>query len=111
MGAPHGQLFYMFFNMKKTMECNVVNEHPLKLWHERLGHVNSKMVREAEKTGAVNGMKIKGTVDGFVCETCVLGKQSRKTHPSNKLERQMKTGEMIHSDVCGPVSVESPRGS
>ena len=49
--------------------------------------------------------------DNFFCESCMMGKQARKPHTSVKHTSNFKAGEKIHTDFCGPVSVESPRGS
>ena len=40
-----------------------------------------------------------------------MGKQAPKPHTSVNYTRNFKPGEKIHTDVCGPVNVESPRGS
>lgn len=49
--------------------------------------------------------------DDFFCDTCHLGKQSRKPHYTSSSVRVSKPGEIIHSDVCGPMNIESPSGS
>lgn len=45
------------------------------------------------------------------CEGCVYGKQSRNTFPINKSWRASTCLELIHVDVCGPMSIESFGGS
>ena len=65
----------------------------------------------------VEGMD--GKVDGngqgkekdSVCEACVLGKQHRSPYPRGFAERATEPFELIHSDVCGPMSVSSFGGS
>lgn len=108
--ARYGHLFRMLFEVRRPEECNIAQENSLKLWHERLGHINVTSVKETKEAGAVDGMKIQNESE-FFCEVCVIGKQVQKSHHSNKREKISAPGEMIHSDVCGPVNVESPRGS
>lgn len=62
----------MLFDVKKPEECNLMQQESLKLWHERLGRINVKSIRETEEAGAVGGMKIKAGND-FFCEACVMG--------------------------------------
>ena len=49
--------------------------------------------------------------EDFQCEACIMGKRPRKSHKTVKHEGNFKPGEKIHTDVCGPINVESPRGS
>ncbi|KMQ86626.1 copia protein [Lasius niger] len=65
-GVRYGYLFRMLFNVKKPEECNVAQQESLKLWHERLGHINVKSIKETEEAGAVNGMKIEAGTDFFL---------------------------------------------
>lgn len=47
-------------------------------------------------------------IDGLdFCEGCVYGKQSRNSFPVNKAWRASNYLELVHADVCGPMSVES----
>ena len=77
----------------------------LQLWHERLGHQNKKHVRQFLKQ---QGISVDLDEDQF-CEGCVFGKQHRKHYGSRK-ERASKPGELIHTDVCGPMQVRSIGG-
>ena len=44
------------------------------------------------------------------CETCQFGKQTRNPFPKEAV-RSKKALELIHSDVCGPMPVNSVGGS
>ena len=56
---------------------------------------------------------LKTPCNDFACETCVTSKQTRKPHVSLNHGRgtQFDRGEKIHTDVCGPINIESPRGT
>lgn len=111
VGVRYGNLYRMLFKVKDP-ECNITTVPTLKLRHERMGHININSVKETEKVNAVEGLKFKTDKnEDFFCEPCTLGKQTRKPHKTVIKNRNFKPGEMIHTDVCGPVNTESPRGS
>lgn len=45
------------------------------------------------------------------CEGCVYGKQSRCSFPVNNSWKASECLELVHTDLCGPISVESLVGS
>ena len=45
------------------------------------------------------------------CEACVLGKMQKKPLPKQSQHRETKPYEIVHSDVCGPMQVESQGNS
>ncbi|CAL1681040.1 unnamed protein product [Lasius platythorax] len=106
-------VFRMFF---KTSEVNcAVNEvnlstASLRVWHERLGHVNNNTVRDMVNKGVVKGMKLRNAQD-FFCQACQMGKLHRSSFDSTEEKKKRLPGDFIHSDVCGPMSVESIRGA
>lgn len=109
-GVRKNKLWIMNFRIKPTDECFFVKKETLRLWHERFGHVNLRALRDAQKHKTVNGLSFESDED-FFCEKCQLGKQTRKPHHTSQRVKVNKIGEMIHTDVCGPMNVESPRGS
>ncbi|KAJ9546656.1 hypothetical protein OSB04_019199 [Centaurea solstitialis] len=69
------------------------------LWHCRLGHINKKHISKLQADGI-----LKSTNDSFdKCEACLLGKMT-KTPFKGKPERAIELLEVIHTDVCGPLS-------
>ena len=115
IGVRYKTLFRMLFKVKIPIECNVAdlrinsNSEKLKLWHERMAHVNICAVKNTCKNLELCELKT-GSLD-FFCEACIMGKQSRKPHTSSNRVSSFGPGEKIHTDVCGPVNIESPRGS
>lgn len=47
------------------------------------------------------------TVPSQICEECVVGKQHRTEFPKEKSWRAETALELIHSDICGPISPTS----
>ena len=111
-GVRHKGLFKMLFDIKIPAQCNVVEskQNSLKLWHERMGHINVKAIVDTTKE-FMNKNFEQSDVKNFQCETCILGKQSRQPHKTVNHDYDFKPGEKIHTDVCGPINVEPPRGS
>lgn len=97
-----------------TIEVNIATnkEESLDLWHARLGHANKKIVSEMAKNDNIIGMQCdKSHVPAQArCEACILGKQCRKTFPAS-MTRANKPGELVHVDICGPMSTPSIGGS
>lgn len=111
-GIPHGPLFRMCFKVRVPVECNTAkladNQGKLKLWHERMGHVNVRAVKHTCELLDCGTVESENVVNRFFCEGCVMGKQSRRPHPSIRVESNYGPGEKIHTDVCGPVNISSP---
>lgn len=77
--------------------ANAIEHRDPVLWHRRLGHMNFAAL------GSLLNMKVKRDMQ---CVVCSMGKQARK--PFNDIgTRAGGILDLIHSDVCGPMSVQS----
>ena len=47
------------------------------------------------------------TASSQVCEECVVNKQHRNQFPQGKSWRAKKALELVHSDICGPITPHS----
>jgi len=99
----------MSFRTVVNPEANVVSLGDLKLWHERLGHVNVKSLREMIKKNLVEGVKM-SDVNNFFCEGCQYGKQYKLPFSSTE-RRKTVTGELIYCDLGGPMNTLSESGA
>jgi hypothetical protein len=71
------------------------------LWHARLGHISFKTLQQ------LNGMALgvpEILQENKVCEACMVGKQTRKPFPNKASFRATQTLELVHGDLCGPIS-------
>ena len=94
----------------KTHETKKVeNEspHELDLWHQRLGHINENQVLQTVKNSLIKGINFSENDKLKVCEGCVEGKMSRKPFQSLGGIKTTRKLQLVHSDVCGPMSVQS----
>lgn len=108
--VSHGiNLYRVLIQSVSRTETNTAVESSIRLWHERLGHANIKILQEMNKEGLINIGRF-SPKDKFFCEACQLGKQHR--HPFNDSQpRNTKPSELIYSDVDGPMQNESIGGS
>ena len=80
------------------------------IWHNRLGHVGLSTVQDTIRKGSVKGLALEVKAGSSSrCEWCLEGKQTRLSlrERSNEATR---AGDIIHSDVCGPMPVSSTSG-
>lgn len=85
---------------------------PISTWHHRLGHVSTKVIREMEAMKMVEDLVISpGSDPEGVCPGCAYGKLHRLPFPTGGRTRGQNVGDLIHSDVCGPMSKTSPGGA
>lgn len=105
-------LYRMFFRAPSQDNRNETNiaAIDLKIWHERLGHIHKRALHELVNRELVNGVNLKNIKD-FFCESCQFGKLHKLPFKTETERRATKPGQFIHSDVCGPVPVQSPGGA
>lgn len=97
-------------NVNDVKNCSLVaKSDDAKLWHLRYRHLNEKGLQLLSKKNMVVGLPKLGTLS--FCEGCVYGKHSRNSFPGNKSYRASNCLEIVHADLCGPMSVESTGGS
>ncbi|KMQ87289.1 integrase core domain protein [Lasius niger] len=102
------RMFFRVSNPHMTPEANISTS--LKRWHERLGHVNQRMIRDMVNNGAIDGVKLRDVKD-FFCDACQLGKSHKLPFKNTSDRVRYGPGEFIHSDVCGPLPEPSIGGA
>lgn len=73
------------------------------IWHARLGHLGLDTMRSMinkEVVGGIPNME----VEKKTCTSCLLGKQIRKSFPKTATYRASHALELIHADLCGPIT-------
>ena len=76
------------------------------MWHCRLGHIGIKHLKKLHSDGLLKSLDF-ASLD--TCEPCLLGKMT-KTPFSDVMERASDLLWIIHTDVCGPMSVSTRNG-
>lgn len=80
------------------------------IWHGRLGHADIYSIDRLFRSGAVLGFGRVTPSQFQDCSGFFEGKQSRERLHMNNFRARF-AGDVIHSDVCGPMSSESLGGS
>ena len=97
------------YKLKVHQDTTLVHEttNPSELWHRRLADVNYKELPHVNKV--VAGLQDLTINHASICKGCAKGKNIK--NPFLKSETKTKgTLELIHSDVCGPMSSTSLSG-
>lgn len=102
-------IYRMFFRSAKRIEASI-SGCSIKLWHERLGHVNQRSIKEMAEKGLIKGIKL-SEIDKLFCEACPITKSHIRSFKKLDPSTPPKPGEFFHSDVCGPMPVKSIGGS
>jgi len=98
------QLYVLNFLQRKALSAGS-SENNKKLWHNRLGHLSYESIKTLSVQ--VDGMKLDAsTIPSEKCSDCVESKQSQLPYNQSR-KRATRPLELIHSDLCGPITPES----
>lgn len=78
-------------------------------WHDRFGHLNFPALRKMAREGMVRGLPELEQTDQL-CEGCLAGKQRRTPFPEQGQLRAERALELVHGDLCGPITPATPGG-
>ena len=76
------------------------------LWHCRLGYINEKRISKLHQVGVLNSFDFESY---DTCESCLLGKMTKDPFTRHS-ERANELLDLIHTDVCGPLSSDARGG-
>ena len=76
------------------------------LWHYRLGHINKNRMNKLIKEGLLDDCDCESLP---TCKSCLLEKMTKSPF-TEKGERASDILGLIHTDVCGPMSVSARGG-
>ena len=92
----------MYTSSKHPRLKNISN---LYLWHCRLGHVNQSGINKMRGEGL---LEVSDSDSLPTCESCLLGKMTKSPF-TKKGERATELLSLIHTDVCGPMTISAKR--
>jgi hypothetical protein len=79
-------------------------------WHQRFGHIHFAALRKTGREELVRGLPVIDQVDQ-VCDACLAGKQKRVPFPQKALWRSTEPLQLLHGDICGPITPATPSGN
>ena len=100
-------------NLDDAPICNISAKRPRPndlsptyMWHCRLGHISENRMKKLHSDGLLTSFDFESYE---TCEACLLGKMTKA--PFTGLpERTLDLLELIHTDVCGPMSTTARGG-
>jgi transposase InsO family protein len=79
------------------------------LWHARYGHLNFRLLRELGVKEMVEEIPLIQHGEQ-VCDGCALGKHHRAPFPRASAYQAERGLELVHGDLCGPITPATPGG-
>ena len=76
------------------------------LWHCRLGHINKNRINRLTQEEI---LEVSDCESLPTCESCLLGKMTKSPF-TRKGERATELLSLVHTDVCGPMSISARGG-
>ena len=81
------------------------------VWHRRFGHLGARNLQKLAKEKLVDGFDYDVSKEINFCESCTEGKQHRQKFPASSGSTTEKPLDLVHSDVCGKINVQSLSGA
>jgi hypothetical protein len=78
-------------------------------WHKRFMYLHFEALKRLSAKGMVRGLPRLDHVELF-CDVCVLTKQMRLPFPQQSSFQAKEQLELMHGDLCGPVTPATPGG-
>ena len=83
----------------------------LATWHRRFAHTSLKTIIKMARSGIVEGLDLASTeTPSEPCPGCQYGKHQRSPFPIGR-KRATYSGQLIHSDICGPMEKATTGGA
>jgi hypothetical protein len=100
-------------NLDDSPICNISAKRsrpndlsPTYIWHCRLGHISEKCMNKLHNDGLLTSFDFESYE---TCEACLLGKMTKMPF-LGFIERASDLLELIHTNVCGPMSTAARGG-
>jgi transposase InsO family protein len=103
------RLYVLHLDMDRPVCLAAQGMSPAWRWHSRYGHLNFHGLKRLSEGALVKRLPHVDHVDQ-VCDSCLAGKQRRATFPTVAKFRAEEKLELVHRDLCGPVTPATPGG-
>ncbi|KAK8936121.1 hypothetical protein KSP39_PZI013254 [Platanthera zijinensis] len=107
-GYRDSGLYYMEGRPEAAQANSVRDETSTSLWHRRLAHISQKGLGCLAKKKLISDIS---DVHLERCDHCMAGKQNRVSFHSHTSTRRSEPLELVHTDVCGPLKVQTRGGA
>lgn len=100
------RLYKVIMEIVDTKCLQLVGSNEATTWHARLGHIGDVSIKTMIRKELVVGLT-NITINKDTCASCLLGKQARRSFPQATTYRISKLLELIHGDLCGPITLST----
>jgi hypothetical protein len=109
IGTRHVRLYeFLFQPVRALIHSTSSSDDLCEIWHRRMAHLHHGALRVLREM--VTGVPDFSSEHHELCKGCTLGKYTKTAFPSSD-SRAAGILDLIHSDVCGPMSSASLTGS
>jgi hypothetical protein len=105
MGVREEKVYKLQFQLGRALISTTTNMG--ELWHMRMVHIHFGALGHLRH--AITGFPKFTTERHDPCKGCAMGKYGQRPFPLSEY-RSKGVLDLIHSDICGPMSVESLSG-
>ena len=110
----HGKLYKL--NSEPQAKCcfgsTDKKDDSLSMWQARFGHLNYDYLKMLDSKSLVKGLSFnQNEIFDRICQGCACGKQHRLPFPKKSHHKCKQPLELIHTDVYGPMPINSVGGS
>ena len=105
IGIRDGGLYRLTAKLLKALVHDIISL--IELWHKRLAHLHYRALPTLRKVSI--GLPKFGDQHSGVCRGCALGKNDKRPFQSSN-SKAKGILDLIHSDLCGPMSIDSLSG-
>lgn len=103
------RLYVVRLEIARPVSLAAQHEDAAWRWHARLGHQNFQALQMMGRDQLVVGLPLLDHVEQL-CDACLAGKQRRASFPQKVQYRATEQLELVHADLCGPISPETSGG-
>ena len=93
--------------MTLPIQANTACLPTIDLWHHRLAHLSHQTLKTLLPQSAYSGVR---SIEALHCDICIKSKHQRKIQ-RQAAPRATRPFELLHSDLCGPISPELASGA
>jgi hypothetical protein len=79
-------------------------------WHTHFTHISFRAPCKMEREGLVHGLPTLLQFDQ-VCVACLVDKHQKTPSPHQAQQRATEPLELMHGDICGPITMVTPSGN
>ena len=99
--------FPIVFKYAENVALRMEDVEEAWLWHRRFGYLNFNSLKMLCQRKMVQGLPNTIEEKNEVCDGCALRKHHRQSFPKGVAWKANKVLELIHTDICGPMSTPS----